>query len=104
MTEQEAIAEATKREKAKSKQLGHMEWQAVEENGDWKAKLVKIRPSLQEAENQRREDIRRENEMLDTDMGNGMTLRGIGMATQIFGPEAVAMALAIRARSCGKKE
>ncbi len=104
MTEQEAIIEAAKREKAKSKQLGHMEWQAVQEEGNWKPKLVKVRPTLQELQEQRKEQVLRDNELLDTDVGDGMTLRSIGLATQIFGPNAVAMALMIRARSLGKKD
>lgn len=40
MTQEEAIQLAEKREKHKSKNMRHMSWQPVEENGVWSVKLL----------------------------------------------------------------
>lgn len=93
---------ADKREAHKAKSLAHMHWGVEEqEDGTYKVALIKHGQSPQEiqAENEaRRKEELEFRKHLDTPMGeDGLTLRKIGMASQIFGAEATMMALQIRA-------
>lgn len=98
----EAQDAADKREKHKAKSLRHMHW-GVEENedGTFKVALIKHSQSPQEIRAEaeaRREEERQFRKHLDVPMGeDGLTLRKIGMASAIFGVEATAMALHMRA-------
>lgn len=99
---EDAQREANKREAHKAKSLAHMHWGVEEQtDGTYKVALIKHGQSPQElkAENEaRRKEEHELRKHLDTPMGeDGLTLRQIGMANAIFGAEATAMALQIRA-------
>lgn len=99
----EAQEVADKREKHKAKSLAHMHWGVEEQDdGTYKVALIKHGKSPQEIRAEadaRREEERKFRRHLDTPISeDGLTLRKIGIASAIFGPEATAMALSLRAK------
>lgn len=98
----EAQEAADKREAHKAKSLSHMHWGVEEqEDGTFQVKLLKHGKSPQEIQAEakaQREAEREFRKHLDTPMdSDGLTLRKIAMASAIFGPQATAMALSVRA-------
>lgn len=98
----EAQEVADKRERHKAKSLAHMRWGVEEQDdGTYKVALIQIAKSPQEIRAEadaRREEEREFRKHLDTPLADdGLTLRKIGIASAIFGPEATAMALHMRA-------
>lgn len=98
----EAQDAAEKREKHKAKSLAHMHWGVEEQDdGTYKIALIKHSQSPQEIRAEaeaRREEEREFRRHLDTPLADdGLTLRKIGITSAIFGAEATAMALHLRA-------